>query len=210
MKDLERDYRRAGFGNRLGFGERPALVVVDMVMAYFEPSSPLYAGVEGIVAPAKAVLEAARAAGVPVIYTVVRYHPSGRDGGWFFRKVSALKVFAGDGPLGAIHPELAPRADELVVVKQYASAFFGTSLAATLAATGRDSCVIMGLSTSGCVRASALDALQHGFIPLVVADACGDRDRRVHEANLFDLAAKYADGVESGEVIAAFARLRDR
>ena len=108
MKDLERDYRRAGFGNRLGFGERPALVVVDMVMAYFEPSSPLYAGVEGIVAPAKAVLEAARAAGVPVIYTVVRYHPSGRDGGWFFRKVSALKVFAGDGPLGAIHTAMAP------------------------------------------------------------------------------------------------------
>jgi nicotinamidase-related amidase len=202
MSDLERDYAGAGFGGAIGFGRRPAVLVVDMVRAYLDPASPLYAGVEDTVEPARRVLEAARAAGVPVVYTEVVYAPGGRDGGVFFRKVPPLKLFEGRTEMGRILPELAPADDEVVVTKQYASAFFGTSLASTLTAAGVDTVVVMGYSTSGCVRASAVDAMQHGFVTVVVRDACGDRDRRPHEANLFDLGAKYADVMDADEVVA--------
>ena len=130
--DLDGDYAGAGFGGTVGFGARPALLLVDMVRAYVEPSSPLYAGVEDTVAPAKAVLDAARASGVPVMYTQVVYGPDGVDGGTFFKKVKPLELFVGQGELGQILPELEPADDELVITKQYASAFFGTSLASTL------------------------------------------------------------------------------
>lgn len=190
------DYRRAGFGGRLEPGERPALLVVDFVQAYLDRSSPLYAGVEAALASAARVLAAARAGGVPVAFTKVQYAPGGADGGLFYRKVPALEVFQAGSPLGELPGALAPRPGELVVTKQYASAFFGTSLAASLTALRVDTCVICGLTTSGCVRASAVDALQHGFVPLVVAEAVGDRDPHPHEANLFDLAAKYAEVVE--------------
>ncbi|MFD2137772.1 isochorismatase family protein [Novosphingobium resinovorum] len=145
---------------------------------------------------------AAREAGVPVIFTNVVYRAGGKDGGLFYQKVPALEAFLEGSPLGAFPDTLQPRADEVVVTKQYASAFFGTSLAATLTSMGVDSLFITGFSTSGCVRASALDALQNGFVPLVVADACGDRDERPHEANLFDLSKKYAEVLSEEQAIA--------
>jgi len=206
--DLSDDYAGAGFGGAVGFGTRPAVLMVDMVRAYVEPTSPLYAGVEDTIAPAKAVLDAARAAGVPVIYTEVVFGPGGIDGGTFFKKVKPLELFVGRGEMGEIVAELAPADDELVVSKQYASAFFGTSLASTLTALGRDTVIVLGYSTSGCVRASAVDATQHGFITVVVRDAVGDRDDRPHEANLFDLAAKYSDVVDSDDVVSYLEGLR--
>ena len=205
--DLQADYEAAGFGARLGFGERPALVVVDFVQAYLAPSSPLYAAAEAALAVNIALAGAARAAGAPVVFTRVEYQAGGADGGWFYRKVSSLSCFDAGNPLGDFHPRLSPGAGDIVVTKQYPSAFFGTPLAATLNKLKVDCCVVTGLSTSGCVRATALDALCHGFIPVVVRDACGDRDAAVHEANLFDLAAKYADVVSADEVRAHFAGL---
>lgn len=199
--DLNADYGKAGFGSRLGFGRKPALVIVDVVMAYLEPSSPLYAGVEDELASNERLLAAARAANVPVVFTNVEFTPGGADGGHFYRKVRALKVFDRGGPLGAFPPSLQPLDNEVIVTKQYASAFFGSSLASTLTAWGCDSAIITGYTTSGCVRATALDALQNGFIPIVVPEACGDRDTRVQDANLFDLSAKYADVVNEAEVI---------
>ena len=199
--DLDADYEAAGFKRSLEPGQRPALLVVDFVNAYLDPDSPLYAGVEDTLRSAVRVLAAARETAIPVIYTKVTYTPGGADGGIFYRKVPALEVFHEGSPLGEIPPELTPRPDEIVVYKQYASAFFGTSLASTLTALGVDTVVIIGLSTSGCVRASAVDAMQHGFIPVVVADAVGDRDPRPHEANLFDLQAKYAEVVGEDAVI---------
>ena len=141
------------------------------------------------------LLAAAAAAGVPVLHTRVRYRPGASDGGLFVRKVAALRLLAEDatGDLGEFAAGLEPRPDEVVIVKQYASAFFGTSLAATLTAAGVDTAVIAGVSTSGCVRASVTDAMQHEFRPIVVADACGDRTRAIHDANIADLQAKYAD-----------------
>lgn len=198
--DLEQDYHEAGFGNRLGFGEAPALLVVDFIKAYMEPDSPLYAGVEDELKTAQRVLAAARKAEIPVIFTCVEYTPGGADGGLFYKKVGALKHLDRGGRLGAFAEGLEPDSNEVVVTKQYASAFFGTSLASTLNAMGRDCVIVTGLTTSGCVRATALDALQYGFIPLVVADACGDRDEAVQKANIFDLGAKYADIVSAETV----------
>ena len=207
--DLTSDYRRAGFSGRLGFGEDPAVLVVDIVRAYLDPASPLYAGVEDAVASAARVVAAARDAGVPVLFTRVEFVPGGADGGVFYRKVPALRALDAGSPLADFADDPRPRAGEVVITKQYASAFFGTSLASTLTATGIDTVVIVGLSTSGCVRATAVDAVQHGFAPIVVRDAVGDRDERPHEANLFDLDAKYADVVGEDEVLAVLAAIAD-
>ncbi len=201
MTDLNANYAAAGFGGRLTFGARPVLLIVDVVMAYLDPASPLYAGVEDALASNERLADAARAAGVPVIFTNVVYEPGGIDGGQFFRKVPALKAFERGSPQGAFPPTLQPLPGELVVSKQYPSAFFGTPLASTLHAAGIDTVLITGFSTSGCVRASALDALCHGFAPFVVREACGDRDVRPHEQNLFDMAAKMADVVSEEDAI---------
>jgi maleamate amidohydrolase len=200
--DLAEDYTSAGFGRTLDWGSSPAVIVIDMVRAYFEPGAELYMGTRDCLDSAARVVGAARSGGVPVLHTQVSYGPGGMDGGLFFRKVAALRHFAADaeGGLGEHMPEVAPRPDELVIVKQYASAFFGTSLSATLAAARIDTLVICGVSTSGCVRATAVDAISHGYIPIVVRQAVGDRDPRPHEANLFDLQAKYAEVRDEAEV----------
>jgi len=192
---LFENYAAGGFGQSLQPGRRPALLVIDFVRAYLVPGSPLYAGVDAARDACRELLLAARAAGIPVLHTNVQYQPGGRDGGVFFRKVPALKSFeAGAHPeLAAFAAGLEPAPGETVITKQYASAFFGTSLASTLTSLGIDTVLIAGVSTSGCVRASTLDACQHGFIPLVVRDAVGDRHAAPHEANLFDLQAKYAE-----------------
>ncbi len=203
--NLDADYQAAGFGGRLPFGRKPALLVIDVVEAYLDKSSPLYAGVEDARDSNIRLVDAARAAGLPVFFTNVVYAAGGVDGGVFYRKVPALKCFLGVTSLGAFPPGLTPRDDELVISKQYPSAFFGTPLAATLRALGVDTVVMGGFSTSGCVRASALDALQNGFIPYVVREACGDRDPRPHEANLFDIQAKIGEVVSEAEAIALMA-----
>ncbi len=205
--DLAASYAGA-FDGHLPFGQRPALLIVDFVMAYLDPASPLYAGVEDALASNVRLLAAARAQHVPVIFTNVAYAPGGAEGGIFYRKVPALALFQAGSPMGAFPPDLTPQAGEVVVTKHYASAFFGTSLAAMLTARGVDTLVITGLSTSGCVRASALDACQHGFLPFVVRDACGDRHPAPHEANLFDLQAKYAEVIGEAEAIEHFASAR--
>ncbi len=201
--DVESNYAGV-FEGRIGFGHSPALILIDFVEAYFAPNSPLYADVESALAAALELRDAARTAGVRVIYTNVEFHPSMVDGGRFAQKIGALTSFARGNPLGAWPNGLEPREDELVISKQYASCFFGTSLASTLTANGHDSLIITGLSTSGCVRATCVDACQHGFIPIVVEDAVGDRHEDVHRANLFDMNAKYGDVVGKAEVLEHF------
>ena len=202
-ESLSENYARGGFGKSLQPGQRPALLVIDFVRAYLERSSPLYAGVEQARADCETLLRAARAAAIPIVHTNVVYQPGGRDGGVLFRKVPALKCFE----IGA-HPDLAafaeglePLPGETVISKQYASAFFATSLASTLTSLGVDSVLIAGLSTSGCVRASAVDCVQHGFVPLVVREAVGDRAPGPLEANLFDLQAKYAEVIHLADAL---------
>jgi maleamate amidohydrolase len=200
--ELSANYAGA-FDGRLPLGNKPALVVIDMVRAYTEPGSPLYAGdsMPGVVATIARLVDGARAAGIPVFWTVVAYQAGGLDGGVFFRKVPALRLFAEPGPLNDIADGLKPGDDEVVITKQYASSFFGTSLAAALTARGVDSLVLTGVSTSGCVRATAVDACQNGFVAVVASDAVGDRHPGPHEANLFDIQAKYGEVLSADDVL---------
>lgn len=199
---LAADYAGAGFGRPLPWGERPALIVIDMLRAYFQPGAEFYLGSDECLLSAARVLAAARKAGIPVIHTRVEYDPDGINGGLFVRKIAALRHLVPGGPLAAIMPQVAPAEHEVVIVKQYASAFHGTTLAATLTALRVDTLIITGVSTSGCVRATGVDTIQNGFLPLVVRQAVGDRDPRPHEANLFDLQAKYAEVVNEDAVLA--------
>ncbi|MGU3433060.1 isochorismatase family protein [Actinomycetes bacterium M1A6_2h] len=206
MSDTLSSYRDSGFAGDLGPGRSPAVLVVDVVQAYLVDGSPLRAPVEGAVTAAATLVAAARDAGVPVVFTRVSYQPGGADGGLFTTKIPALAVFEEGSALGDFPPAPRPAPGDTVVTKQYASAFFGTSLAATLTARGIDTLYICGLTTSGCIRASATDALQHGFRPLVVSDACGDREPGMHESNLLDLRAKYADVIGLDEAIGHWKR----
>lgn len=199
--DLAANYKGA-FDGHLTFGKKPCLLIIDFVQAYLESDSPIYAGVEEALAATRRLLELARRKGVLVIHTNVEFLPGGLNGGVFFRKIPLLRIFEQGSPLGAFPPQLTPLPTELVVTKNYASAFFGTSLASTLTAAGVDTLLITGVSTSGCVRATATDACQYGFIPVVVKDAVGDRHQQVHESNLFDLQAKYAEVMDEAKVTA--------
>lgn len=204
---LTDNYAKA-YNTKVGFGARPALILIDFCQAYFDPDCDLFAGVDDALASALRIRAAAHDAGVPVVLTNVVYHPTAINGGRFFEKAAPLRNFIEGSPMGAWPAGLTPRADELVVSKQYPSAFFGTSLASTLTALGRDSVILTGLTTSGCVRATCVDAMSHGFRTAVVADACGDRHPSPHEANLFDMNAKYADVISESDTLEFFARLR--
>jgi len=202
-ESLSDNYARGGFTRRLQPGRRPALLVIDFVRAYLVADSPLYGG-DGCASARRAavrLLHSARQAGIPVLHTNVEFDVGGRNGGVFFRKVPALACFErGRHPhLAAFAEGLEPAEGETVITKQYASAFFGTTLASTLTALGRDTVLMAGVSTSGCIRASAVDCCQHGFVPLVVREAVGDRAPEPHESNLFDLQAKYAEIVSLEE-----------
>lgn len=195
-------YRRAGFTGRVGFGKRPAVCVVDFQLGFTDPSqSPLAGDFSQPIEAARQVLAAARSSGVPVFFTVIGYQKDLRDAGLWVQKVPSLAVLQLGSPLTEVDPRLERRPDEVVIVKKYASAFAGTPLHSLLAAQGVDTLILMGCTTSGCVRASGVDALQFGFRPLVVVDACADRAQGPHEANLFDLGSKYADLISSAEAV---------
>ena len=197
----DQNYRGA-FDGHLAFGKTPALIIIDMVMAYLEKGSPLYAGVEGALDSCGRILAAARQAQIPIFHTNVEYIKGGFDGGVFYRKIPSLKLFEKGSRLGAFSKNLAPRSGEVVITKQYASAFFGTSLAASLTANGVDTLIVTGVSTSGCVRATSIDTISHGFVPMIVREAVGDRHAQVHEANLFDIQAKYGEVVSEADILA--------
>ena len=189
------------FKGQLQPGEKPALLLVDPVIAYVVDDSPLKLETGQATVDAMArLLGLFRERGLPIAFTNVQYKEDGSDGGVFFRKVPALKLFAGEAPLGAFPEELAPAEGEVVFTKQYPSAFFGTELDAWLKESAVDTVYVCGFSTSGCVRASVLDAMQYGYIPLTVTDACSDRSEAIQSANLHDLAAKYSEMVTVDQV----------
>lgn len=202
------DNYKGAFGKRIGFGRSPALLMIDFVEAYFDRGCALYAGVEETLAAAIRIRAEARKAGIPVIYTNVVYNKSALNGGRFYQKSMTLHHFIEGNPMGAWPQGLVPDDDELVISKQYPSAFFGTSLASTLTTNGIDTLIHTGVSTSGCVRATCVDSCSHGFIPIVVREAVGDRHSAPHEANLFDMDAKYGDVVSEAEVIAYLQNLK--
>lgn len=189
------------FAGHLKPGRSPALLLVDPVRAYIEPEFPLYLETGQAAADnMTALVTEFRARELPVIWTGVRYLPGGADGGHFFEKVPALELFIGETDAGSFPVQLSPSEEDPVFLKQYPSAFFGTGLHLWLQERGIDTLYLGGFSTSGCVRASALDTLQYGFIPMVVADACADRGPELQDPNLRDLGAKYAEIVTTQQV----------
>jgi nicotinamidase-related amidase len=167
-------YAQSGFGNKMGWGSKPVLLMIDVCRAYWTPGSPLDCSAFAPAAKCPEVMRrlvaAARSAGTPIVWTSVEYtDPDMKDAGLFFRKSKSLAAFntADTRGLGGWLEGLEPARGELVVKKKYASGFFGTTLATDLSAMGADTVAICGVSTSGCVRASALDAMQSGFRPMV-------------------------------------------
>ena len=199
------------FDTATGYGARPAVLVIDFIKAYTTEGAPFFGqGVVDAVAASVSLLAAARAAGAPVIYTKVLYHPSGADGGLFIKKVPALRMLVEGEPLAEIDPSIPPAPEDLVIVKNYPSPFFGTSLNSTLMGLGVDTLILIGCSTSGCVRAGAIDAIQYGYRVIVPQECVGDRHDAPHDANLFDINAKYGDVVSKADVIGYLESLGDR
>ena len=202
------DNYKGVWDGKIGFGDRPALLLVDFMKGYVTPGSPLYApGVVEAVEHAGRLLATLRTSDVFLVHTNIRYYaPDFADGGTWLRKAPVMKNMVEGNTCAEFCDEVAPMAGELIITKQYASAFFGTSLAATLTANRIDTVILTGCSTSGCIRATAVDATQHGFRTIVVRDCVGDRHAAPHEANLFDIDSKYGDVVSSTEVLSRYCR----
>lgn len=194
--------RFEGFHGRAGFGARPALVVVDVNRGFTDPASPLVCDLEGVVGAIRVLLAETRRAGLPVVFTTVAYGEADRvTAKVFIEKIPALLTLAAGSRYVEIDPRIAPLPGEPVLTKLFASAFFGTPLQALLTANDVDTLIVTGASTSGCVRATVVDAIQHGFRPVVPREAVGDRNPQAHEANLYDMDTKYADVVSVEEVV---------
>ncbi len=203
--------RHAGFHGRVGFGQRPALVVVDVNVGFTDPASPLVCELDSVVEAIRRLLGEARRAGIPVVYTTVAYDEAGREtAAAFLDKIPALLTLEAGSRWTEIDPRIAPEPGEPVLVKLFASAFFGTPLAELLEEASCDTVVVTGASTSGCVRATAVDALQHGYRVVVPREAVGDRNPAAHEANLYDIDTKYGDVVGLDDVLEALPRLSAR
>ncbi|MGH3137992.1 MAG: isochorismatase family protein [Gaiellaceae bacterium] len=195
-------YAKARLGESITMGSRPAVLVVDFTCGFTDPESRLGSEMTPQVEATRRLLDAAREIGLPVIFTTIGYEPSLKDGGLWLKKVPALGDLQLGGHWVEIDPRLAARPDETVIVKKGASAFFGTSLATILISQGIDSIILCGATTSGCVRATAIDLLQYGFPTLVPRECVGDRAQAPHDANMFDIQAKYADVVSLEKALA--------
>lgn len=188
-------YEKARLGQAVTLGDRPAVLVVDFSCGFTEPESTLGSDLTPQVEATRRLLDVAREGGLPVVFTTIAFEPSLKDGGLWLRKVPALGELQLGGHWVEIDPRLGAREDETVIVKKGASAFFGTNLASVLVTQGVDSIILCGATTSGCVRATAIDLMQLGWPTIVPRECVGDRAQAPHEANLFDIQAKYADVV---------------
>lgn len=200
-------YRAQGFGGRVGIGARPALCIVDFVNGFADPA--MFGG--GNIAPAIArtvgLLAAARRTGIPVAFSRVVYAADGSDDCTFVRKVPALAALTEDAPSSQVVPELEPKSGETILRKTQPSAFFGTGYADMLRRQGIDTVIVAGCTTSGCVRATVVDAMSYDFRTIVARDCVGDRSLQAHEANLFDMEQKYADLMDSAVIAASLAAI---
>jgi maleamate amidohydrolase len=194
-------YRKQGWGQSLGFGHSPALIVIDFTQGFADPAILGGGNIQSAIDHTVRVLAAARSADIPIAFTRHVYAADGSDRGLFNLKAPILNSLVPDAPASQIVEQLRPRDGELQLDKRYPSAFFRTDFASWLTVNGIDTLIITGCTTSGCIRATTVDCLCSGFRPVVVRDCCGDRASGPHEANLFDLQQKYADVLESGAVI---------
>jgi maleamate amidohydrolase len=203
-------YERARLGGSLTLGERPAVLVVDFNCGFTEPECPVGADLTAEVEATRTLLDAARAKGLAVVFTTIGYEPHLKDAALWPEKGPALAELELGSHWVDVDPRLGRRDDEVVLVKKGASAFFGTNLASILIYQKVDTVILCGATTSGCVRASAIDLLQYGWPTLVPRECVGDRAQAPHEANLFDMQAKYADVVSLEEALGYLASVPSR
>jgi len=194
-------FKRQKFGQRMGFGQRPGLLIVDFTVGFNDPNAFGGGNIDAAVKRTVSLLAVGRKLGLPIAHTRIVYADDGSDVGVHDLKVPRLQKLIETSPLGQFVPEVAPVKGEIVIRKRLPSAFFESGLSGIFHARGVDTLVIAGCTTSGCVRASALDAMCHGFRPIVVEDCVGDRALGPHEASLFDLDQKYADVIPLVEVV---------
>jgi maleamate amidohydrolase len=201
-EEARRIYAEARLGESVTMGSRPAVLVVDFSCGFTDPECALGSDLSAEVDATRRLLGAAREKGLPVIFTTIGFEPSLKDGGLWLQKVPSLGDLQLGGRWVEIDPRLERRSEDTVIVKKGASAFFGTNLPAVLVSQHVDSVILCGATTSGCVRATAIDLLQYGFPTLVPRECVGDRAQAPHEANLFDIQAKYADVVPLEDALA--------
>jgi nicotinamidase-related amidase len=194
-------YVKKGFAARVGFGERPALLVIDMIRAFTDLVSPLASNLDSQVDAIQQLLDVARERQLPIIFSTVAYDQDLQEAGIWIQKIPSNSWLIEGSEWVAVDERLGRRPREMLLVKKYASCFFGTDLAARLISRGVDTLIITGCTTSGCVRATAVDACSYGFRTIVVQEAVGDRAELPHIANLFDIDAKYGDVVSRDEAI---------
>lgn len=199
-------YRRQQFGQRTGFGVAPALLVIDFVNGFTDPDVLGGGNIGEAIAATVPLLAAVRERGLPVIHTRIVYAADGSDASLWCEKVPRLRDLTEEAPASQIVPELAPRPGEIVIRKTQASAFFGTHLHACLVTRRVDTLVVAGCTTSGCVRASVIDAMSLGYRTVIATDCVGDRALDPHRANLFDMGQKYSDLSTADEIVAALPR----
>jgi len=202
-EDKNAIYEHAQLGHKLGFGKKPALIVVDFQLGFTVPEqSPLAGNLDAEVAATNELIAAARRKDIPVIFTVVGYDPHRQDdAGLWPEKAPSLRMLTIGSDLVKLDPRLNQEPGDLVITKKYASGFFGTYLASTLTMQSVDTAIVTGCTTSGCVRATVMDALANGFRPIVPIECVGDRAQEPHQANLFDIGAKYGDVMPLQEVL---------
>jgi nicotinamidase-related amidase len=198
----QRIYQASGLGESVSLGTRPAVLVIDFSCGFTDPECQLGSDLTSQVEATKRLLDAARAKGLPVVFTTIGFEASLKDGGLWLQKVPTLGALQLGGRWVEIDPRLEAREDETVIVKKGASGFFGTNLASVLVAQHVDTVILCGATTSGCIRATAVDLLQYGWPTLVPRECVGDRAQAPHDANLFDIQAKYADVVSLDEALA--------
>jgi nicotinamidase-related amidase len=204
-------YRDRGLSRRVGYGVRPAILVIDMARAFCDPKYRLGFDQTSTLEAIAEILAVARDRGVPIFFTVVAYRPDGQDGGMLVKKIPALlDLGADDEAVMQVHPQIAPLDGETVILKKYSSAFFETSLGSMLVNAGIDTVILTGSSTSGCVRATATEAVSRGYRVIVPREAVADRAWEPHEANLFDIDSKYGDVEPLSDVVAYLRTLGSR
>ena len=201
QQETLQDYRRKGFGERSGYGTRPALLIVDFINGFTDPQSPLGGDFSSQLGVTNKLLAEFRAGDHAIVYTIIEYEHDFRDAGLFIKKVPSLGLLKKGSPYCDVDFRIRPAVGDYIVSKKYASSFFGTDLDTYLRTRGIDTIIMTGCTTSGCIRASAVDSLQYGYHTVVVRDGVGDRADGPHQANLFDIDAKYGDVVSADDAL---------
>ena len=203
-------YERAGLGQSVTLGTRPAVLVVDLSRGFTDPECAMGSDLTAVVEATNTVLAAARENSLPVVFTTIGFEANLKDGSLWLQKAPSLAELQLGGKWVELDPRLERRESETVILKKGASAFFGTNLASMLVSQNVDTVVLCGATTSGCIRATAIDLLQYGYPTLVPRECVGDRAPEPHEANLVDIQAKYADVVSTADVLAYLERVREK